>query len=370
MSLPGFYIDDLHIPVPIIQGGMGVGISLSGLAAAVASQGGVGVISAAMIGFKEPDVRTNHTEANLRALRREIRRARELSSGVIGVNILASLTDFEVMASCAMDEGVDLIISGGGLPRTLPGLVKPGQKTKLIPVVSSGRAAELLARMWVTRYNRVPDAFVVEGPLAGGHLGFKRSALDAPESRLDVLVKDVVEVAKKLKETHGRDVPVIAAGGIYSHQDILDMLAIGASGVQLGTRFVATHECDADLRFKQAYVDSTQDDIVIIDSPLGLPGRAIVSPFLNNVTAGNTSPTSCYSKCMASCGVENAPYCISLALISAQRGNFRAGFAFCGANAWKVDRIVSVAELMHELTTGETGGETAGGQASTEPADG
>ncbi|MFP5238440.1 MAG: NAD(P)H-dependent flavin oxidoreductase, partial [Acidobacteriota bacterium] len=225
MSLPGFYIDDLYIPVPIIQGGMGVGISLSGLAAAVAAEGGVGVISAAMIGFKEPDVRNNHTEANLRALRREIRRARELSSGVIGVNILASLTDFEAMASCAMDEGVDLIISGGGLPRTLPGLVKPGQKTKLIPVVSSGRAAELLARMWITRYNRVPDAFVVEGPLAGGHLGFKRSALDAPESRLEVLVKEVVEVAKKLKETHGRDVPVIAAGGIYTHQDILDMLA-------------------------------------------------------------------------------------------------------------------------------------------------
>lgn len=349
MRLPECIIDDLIVPVPIFQGGMGVGISLSGLASAVAAEGGVGTISAAMIGFGEPDVRTDHRQANIRALRREIRLAREKSSGVLAVNILASLTDFEDMALVALGEGVDLIISGGGMPRNLPALVKPGQKTKLVPVVSSGRAASLLARMWLSRYQRLPDAFVVEGPMAGGHLGFKPESLKSGDITLEAILADVLDVAEQLRKAHGRPIPVIAAGGIYTHQDIVRILAQGASAAQLGTRFVATHECDANIRFKEAYLAAKKDDIVIIQSPLGLPGRALDNAFLRQVAAGNKMPFSCFCHCLASCQVEKAPYCISLALISAQRGNLKAGFAFCGANAWRVDKIVSVAELMAEL---------------------
>lgn len=353
MSLQGFEIDGLFIPVPIVQGGMGVGISLSGLASAVANEGGVGVISAAMIGFREPDVSSNYREANIRALRKEIRLAREKTKGVLGVNIMASMTNFDDMVVCSLEEGVDIIISGGGMPRNLPAFVSPEHKTKLVPVVSSGRAAELLARIWKTRYDRLPDAFVVEGPLAGGHLGFSMEALDDESVTLENLVDDVLAVAEKLRETHGKKIPVIAAGGIHSHEDIKRMLARGASAVQMGTRFVATHECDADIRFKEAYVAAEKEDITIIKSPLGLPGRALRGSFLEDVAQGKRKPHSCYCHCLASCTVDKAPYCIGLALANAQRGRLKAGFAFCGANAWRIDKIVSVHELMRELTTGE-----------------
>ena len=253
MAFPSLSIGDLTAKMPIVQGGMGVGISLSGLASAVANQGGIGVIAGAMIGMKEPDVAKNPIEANLRALRQELTKAREKTQGIIGVNIMVALTTFSQMVRTAIENRADIIFSGAGLPLEMPKHLlqaceekKEEFKTKLVPIVSSARAATLIARKWLSRFDYLPDAFVVEGPKAGGHLGFKREEINDPNFALEVLVPQVVEAAKRLEDQKGRAVPVIAAGGIYTGEDIKKFLDLGASGVQMGTRFVATKECDAD----------------------------------------------------------------------------------------------------------------------------
>ena len=265
MAFPSLSIGDLTAKMPIVQGGMGVGISLSGLASAVANQGGIGVIAGAMIGMKEPDVAKNPIEANLRALRQELSKAREKTQGIIGVNIMVALTTFSQMVRTAIENRADIIFSGAGLPLEMPKHLlqaceekKEEFKTKLVPIVSSARAATLIARKWLSRFDYLPDAFVVEGPKAGGHLGFKREEIDDPNFALEVLVPQVVEAAKRLEDQKGRAVPVIAAGGIYTGADIKKFLDLGAAGVQMGTRFVATRECDADERYKQAYVNSSR----------------------------------------------------------------------------------------------------------------
>ena len=293
MAFPSLSIGDLTAKMPIVQGGMGVGISLSGLASAVANQGGIGVIAGAMIGMKEPDVAKNPIEANLRALRQELTKAREKTQGIIGVNIMVALTTFSQMVRTAIENRADIIFSGAGLPLEMPKHLlqaceekKEEFKTKLVPIVSSARAATLIARKWLSRFDYLPDAFVVEGPKAGGHLGFKREEINDPNFALEVLVPQVVEAAKRLEDQKGRAVPVIAAGGIYTGEDIKKFLDLGASGVQMGTRFVATKECDADDRFKQSYIAAREEDITIIKSPPGqqkalqmrLPLRAYLRP--------------------------------------------------------------------------------------------
>lgn len=260
MPFPSLQIGDLVAKIPIIQGGMGVGISLSSLASAVANEGGIGVISAAMIGMREPDVAKNPVEANVRALRSELHKARALSNGIIGVNIMVALTTFTQLVRTAIEERVDVIFSGAGLPLDMPRHFlevceqkKEQLKTKLVPIVSSGRGATVIAKKWLSRFGYLPDAFVVEGPKAGGHLGFKVNEIDDPAHALEVIVPEVVEAVKPFEDKHGRALPVIAAGGIYTGSDIRKFLELGASGVQMGTRFVATDECDADERFKQSY---------------------------------------------------------------------------------------------------------------------
>jgi nitronate monooxygenase len=351
MSLPELKIGDLTSRIPIIQGGMGIGVSLSGLASAVAEQGGIGVIAGAMTGISEPDASSDSAQADIRALKREIQAARSKTDGVLGVNIMVALNNYADLVRTSISEGIDVIFSGAGLPMDLPGYLTEGARTKLVPIVSSARAAALLCKKWFARYSYLPDAFVVEGPMAGGHLGFKEEDLDNPKFALENLVSDVLETVNQIGTTHGKPIPVIAAGGIYTGEDICRYLNMGVAGVQMGTRFVATHECDADKAFKQAYVDAKKEDLVVIKSPVGMPGRALRNPFINDVSSGKKKPFRCPYHCIKTCDPENSPYCISLALLCAKQGKLKNGFAFAGQNAYRVNEIVSVKELIDTLRT-------------------
>ncbi|MCE5196443.1 MAG: nitronate monooxygenase family protein [Negativicutes bacterium] len=348
-SGPSLTIGDLTVKLPIIQGGMGIGISLSGLASAVANQGGIGVISTAGIGMSEPDFNTNYLEANIRALRKEIKLARVLSKGVLGVNIMVASSNFADMVKTAIEEGIDLIFSGAGLPLTLPSFLTPSSKTKLAPIVSSARAVKLIAKFWVEKYNYSPSAVVVEGPKAGGHLGFKVEQLTDPNYQLEKILPEVIAETKKIAAQTGKTIPVIAAGGIYSGEDIARMFQLGAAGVQMATRFVTTEECDAAPEFKNAYLSCKAEDIGIIQSPVGMPGRAIINEFLQEVKAGAKIPFVCPFHCISTCNYQTSPYCISLALINAKKGRMQHGFVFAGANAYRSDKIVSVRELINSL---------------------
>lgn len=347
--MKSFTIGDLKIKIPVIQGGMGIGISLSGLAAAVANEGGVGVISAVGIGMLEKNYARDFINANIRALKREINVAREKTSGVIGVNIMVALTNFSDLVKTAIAEKADIIFSGAGLPLNLPSFLTKGSRTKLVPIVSSGRAAALICNKWKAVYNYLPDAIVVEGPKAGGHLGFKREQLDNPEYALEKLVPEVVSQVKPFEEKFNANIPVIAAGGIYSGSDIKKIMELGATGVQLGTRFVTTHECDASDGFKQTYINSIESDIEIIQSPVGMPGRAIRNEFINKINRGEKRPVKCPYKCLKTCDIEKTPYCIFAALMSAMKGNFFNGYAFAGSNAWRTSKIISVKETFDAL---------------------
>lgn len=349
MSFTSLRIGDLVSRIPIIQGGMGVGISMSGLASAVANEGGIGIIATAMIGIDEPDVSVNPVVANVRALKLEIRKARAMTKGIIGVNIMVALTHYAELVKASIEEAVDIIISGAGLPLDLPGYLIEGAKTKLVPIVSSARAAKLLCQKWLSKYNRLPDAFVVEGPKAGGHLGFKKEQINDSDYALEKLVKEVIETIGHIAAEHGTTIPVIAAGGIFTGEDIRKMLYLGAAGVQMGTRFVGTFECDAAFGFKKAYLDAKQEDLMIINSPVGLPGRALHNKFLDDVENGEKKPFRCPYQCIKTCDIEKSPYCIAMALAGARKGKFKNGFAFAGANAYKVNEIISVKDLIRSL---------------------
>ncbi|MEW5765185.1 MAG: NAD(P)H-dependent flavin oxidoreductase [Acidobacteriota bacterium] len=342
-------IGDWVATLPVIQGGMGVGISLSSLASAVADEGGVGTIAAVGIGMGEPDVYTNFIEANVRALKREIRKARERTRGLLAVNVMVAMTNYAQMVRAAVEEKIDLILSGAGLPLDLPKYLDSGCRTRLAPIVSSGRAATILCKRWLERFGRAPDAIVVEGPLAGGHLGFKPEDLTQPSNALEILVPEVVDAVRAFEDRAERPIPVVAAGGVYSGGDILKFERLGASGVQMATRFVTTHECDAAPAFKEAYLNAREGDIGIIQSPVGLPGRAIRNAFLDSVEAGEKSPFKCPYHCITTCDYKTAPYCIALALVNAQKGNLRSGFAFAGANAFRAQGILSVRQIVEAL---------------------
>ena len=352
-KMPALRIGDWEADIPIVQGGMGVGISLSGLSSAVANAGGIGVIATAGIGQFEPDWYTDSKEADIRALRKEIRKAKAKTSGIIGVNVMVALSDFDDLVQCSVDEGANVLFLGAGLPiglpKTLP-LDRLGElATKFVPIVSSARAAKIVFRSWQKRYNHVPDAVVVEGPLAGGHLGFKKEQIDNPDYALEKILPEVIAVVKPYEEQFNRNIPVIAAGGIFTGADIHKFIQLGVQGVQMGTRFVATHECDASMEFKKAYLNCKKEDIVIIDSPVGLPGRAIQDEFLERISSGVKETFKCPWKCLKSCDFKNVPYCIGLALTNAKKGDLENGFAFAGANAYLVDKIISVKELIETL---------------------
>jgi nitronate monooxygenase len=342
-------IGGLSIAVPVIQGGMGVGVSLSGLAAAVANEGGVGIISSAGLGLLYKDFSENFLEASIIGLKEEIHRAREKTLGVIGVNVMVAMTNFADMIKTSISEKVDIIMAGAGLPLNLPSFLKKDSITKLIPIVSSARATKIICEKWKTNYDYLPDAVIVEGPKAGGHLGFKEEQIRDKDYSLEKLVPEIVNELKPFEEKYNQSIPLIAAGGIYTGKDIHNILKLGASGVQMGTRFVTTDECDASTAFKQAYIDAGEKDIVIIKSPVGMPGRAILSNFLTKVKAGKKQPKKCPFKCIKTCDITKSPYCIAIALINAFKGNFENGFAFAGSNAFRATKISSVKEIFQSL---------------------
>lgn len=349
MNLKPLKLGDLTALMPIIQGGMGIGVSGSSLASAVAKAGGIGVISAVQIGFREEDFEYNSKEANIRALRKEIQRARTLSPhGILGVNIMVATEGFEDLVKTAVEENIDLIICGAGLPVSLPKFVKDS-KTKIAPIVSSGKGAAVISKLWIRKYNYVPDLIVVEGPKAGGHLGFSKEELfSGEEPDLASILKDVLKETGILEETHKKHIPVVAAGGIFTGEDIAKVIKLGADGVQMGTRFVATEECDAHINFKNAYISSSKDDVILVKSPVGMPGRAIRNKFTEFVGENTLPITKCYN-CLKPCNPANTPYCISKALINAVKGNVDEGLIFSGYNGYKVDRMYKVQELIDEL---------------------
>jgi nitronate monooxygenase len=263
-------IGNLAKAVPIIQGGMGVGISLSGLASAVANEGGVGVISSARLGLLYRDFSENYLEVSIHGLREEIRKAREKTLGVIGVNIMIAMTNFVDMVKTSISERADIIIAGAGLPLDLPSFLKRESKTKLVPIVSSARATRIIYEKWKANYDYLSDAVIVEGPKAGGHLGFKEEQIGGSDYSLEKLVPEIANELKAFKEKYKKPIPLIAAGGIYTGEDINNIMKLGASGVQMGTRLVTTHECDASQAFKQAYIDADEKTIEIIKSPVGM----------------------------------------------------------------------------------------------------
>jgi len=342
-------IGTLSIAVPVIQGGMGVGISLSGLAAAVANEGGVGVISSAGLGLLYRDFSENFLEASIFGLKEEIRKAREKTLGVIGVNVMVAMTNYVDMIKTAISEKIDIIIAGAGLPLDLPSFLKKGSITKLIPIVSSARATKIICEKWKANYDYLPDAIIVEGPKAGGHLGFKEEQIGDNDYSLEKLVPEIVNELKPFEEKYNQSIPLIAAGGIYTGEDIRNIFDLGASGVQMATRFVTTDECDASLAFKQAYIDAGEKDIEIIKSPVGMPGRAIFSNFIQKVRDGRKQPKKCPFKCIKTCDITKSPYCIIIALINALKGNFENGFAFAGSNAFRATKISSVKEIFQSL---------------------
>lgn len=348
--MKGIKLGDKESKYPIIQGGMGVGVSLHKLAGNVSKEGGIGVISTADIGYQEEDFNTNPLKANLRAIGTEIKKAREIAGEdkILAVNVMVALKNYADIVKECVKQKIDLIISGAGIPKDLPEYIK-GSKTKIAPIVSSLRCCKLIVKHWITKYNYAPDMIVIEGTEAGGHLGFKPEELEeGNKPKLEDITKDVVNYIKEVEKDTGKEIPVISAGGIWDKNDIEKFLGLGASGVQMATRFVATDECDASEEFKKAYVEASKENIKIIKSPVGMPGRALYNKFIKKVENEKSKITKCYG-CIKTCDVATTPYCITKALINAVKGNLDEGLIFVGSNVHKIEKIVLVHDLMQEL---------------------
>lgn len=344
----GIKIGEKTSKFPLIQGGMGVGISMHRLAGTVAKEGGIGIISTADIGYQEPDFAKSPHTANLRAIGKELSKAREIApNGILGFNVMVALSDYDDIVTECVAQQADLIISGAGLPMDLPKFVI-GTKTKIAPIVSSVRALNLLVRKWSTKYHYLPDMIVIEGPKAGGHLGYKKDDLDAPACSLEHTTLEILNTVKHLEAESGKKIPVIVAGGIFDHKDITHFLNLGASGVQMATRFAATEECDASLAYKMAYVNASDSDIEIIKSPVGMPGRALNNSFIQRTMLSKEPISHCYN-CIKTCHVKDAPYCITKALINAVEGDVENGLIFCGNSVGRIHEITTVSRLMQEL---------------------
>ncbi len=367
-TLKPLVIGDLVARNPVIQGGMGVGISLSSLAGAVAKSGGIGIISTAQIGFREPDFKKHPLEANLRAIGTEMIKAREIApDGIIGFNIMVATMNYASYVKKAVLAGADLIISGAGLPVGLPEYVAEAAeeagiklKTKIAPIVSTVKSAMVICKMWDRKYHQAPDLVVVEGPLAGGHLGFSKddlTRLGADTNDVDRTykreeyeeeIKGIIRLVKEYGDKYNKVIPVVTAGGIYTHEDVLHQIDLGANGVQVASKFVTTFECDAPMEYKQAYINAKKEDIVITKSPVGMPGRAIVNPFLDGVGKIPFRLEHCY-QCLEKCDRTTIPYCITKALVDSAEGRTEEGLLFCGSNAHRAEKLVTVDEVMKEL---------------------
>ncbi|MBS5509997.1 MAG: nitronate monooxygenase [Clostridium sp.] len=372
ISLKPLKIGNLVAKYPVIQGGMGVGVSLSSLAGAVAKAGGIGIISTAQIGFKDQDFGKNPMAANLRAIHSELKKAREKApQGILGFNIMVATKEYASYVKEAVKAGADVIISGAGLPIDMPKFVaeaenenggseKKERRTMIAPIVSSVKSALVICRMWDRKYHTAPDFVVVEGPCAGGHLGFSREQLTElgadtdhvaetfDEPAYDKEIRGIIETVKSFAEKYKKHIPVITAGGIFDHKDVLHQFALGAEGVQAATRFVTTEECDADIAYKEAYINAKEEDIVIVKSPVGMPGRAIKNKFLERVAQGPVKVERCF-RCLEHCNPAETPYCITKALINAAEGKIDEALLFCGSNAYRCEKIETVPEVMAAL---------------------
>lgn len=347
MEIPKLHIGSMTAEIPIVQGGMGVRVSLSSLVSAVANQGGIGTITS--MGLGDLDSLSDEYERTSReALVNEIHKAKSKTDGQLAVNVMGVLSNADDLIKVSIEEGIKMIVFGAGLPTKLPALVDD-PSVNLVPIISSARVTELILKTWDKRYERIADGLILEGPLAGGHLGFSKEQLQNLEDyTIEKILPQVLETIKPYEDKYGKKVPVIAAGGIYTGKDIARVLSLGASGVQMGTRFVCTKECDVSESFKQAYLDAKKEDIVIIDSPVGMPGRAIRNKFLKDVEIGAIKIT-CPYRCLTACKVKTARYCIGRALLNSCVGDVDHGLIFCGQNAYRIEKIVTVKELIDEL---------------------
>lgn len=372
IGLKPLKIGNLVAKHPVIQGGMGVGVSLSSLAGAVAKAGGIGIISTAQIGFKDQDFGKNPMAANLRAIHSELKKAREKApQGILGFNIMVATKEYASYVKEAVKAGADVIISGAGLPIDMPKFVaeaenenggseKKERRTMIAPIVSSVKSALVICRMWDRKYHTAPDFVVVEGPCAGGHLGFSREQLTElgadtdhvaetfDEPAYDKEIRGIIGTVKSFAEKYKKHIPVITAGGIFDHKDVLHQFALGAEGIQAATRFVTTEECDADIAYKEAYINAKEEDIVIVKSPVGMPGRAIKNKFLERVAQGPVKVERCF-RCLEHCNPATTPYCITKALINAAEGRIDEALLFCGSNAYRCEKIETVPEVMAAL---------------------
>jgi nitronate monooxygenase len=349
MIMKPLIIGNIKAKYPIIQGGMGVGVSRWRLAGTVAREGGIGIISTAQIGYDEPEFDKDQILTNLKAIRKHINMAKEIAEGgIVGVNIMVATKQYESYVKAACEAKADVIISGAGLPITLPELTR-GYDIKIAPIVSSLRAASVILKMWDRKYNRTADFIVIEGPKAGGHLGFTRDQIESMNGAdFDTIVKDIIEYIKEYEDKYHKDIPVIVAGGIYDQNDIKHVMSLGADGVQISTRFVVTKECDASDEFKQAYLNANKEDIVVVTSPVGMPGRAIMTSFIQRTKEAKIPVDKCF-KCLQHCDPLDTPYCITKALINSVRGNIDEGLVFCGENAYKLRKMTTVKEIFEEL---------------------
>lgn len=357
MQIKPLKMGKIEARLPIIQGGMGVGISLGRLAGTVAKEGGIGLISAAQIGYRQPDFDQNTREANLRAMQKEYDKARAIApNGVIGFNIMVAMKGYEDYVKAAIETGADIIVSGAGLPTTLPKLADKSE-IKLAPIVSTAKSAKVILKYWQKKYQRMPDLLVIEGPCAGGHLGFTREQLDEyfpeqpdlPKASYDAQVREILSIVKEYEDACQCKIPTALAGGIENRAQADHAFSLGVDAIQVASRFVPTEECDADIRYKEAYLNAAKEDIILVKSPVGMPGRALKNPFMERVRSGEQIPHGPCRHCLQNCNPAKTPYCITEALIHAVKGEVEEGLLFCGAYAYKAERIETVREVIDSL---------------------
>lgn len=363
MSFKSIKIGKHIIEKPIVQGGMGVGISWDQLAGNVSKEGGLGVISAVGTGYYEDKAYSKKlvsgrplSEANFyspEALDKIIKNARKICGDKpLAVNILYAMSDYGRVVKDACESGANIIITGAGLPTNMPEFTEGFADVALVPIVSSAKALKIICKRWQKRYDKLPDAIVVEGPKSGGHQGFTYEQCKLDENQLENIVGPVVEEAKKWG-----NIPVIAAGGVWNKDDIELMLSLGASGVQMGTRFIGTYECDAHENFKNVLINSKKEDIQLMASPVGYPAQGVVTNLTHLIEKRDAPAIKCISNCVAPCNrgeeAKAVGFCIADRLSDAYQGNLETGLFFSGTNGYRLDKLISVKELMDKLIQGE-----------------
>ena len=363
MSFESLKIGKYTIPKPIVQGGMGVGISWDQLAGTVSNEGGLGVISAVGTGYYNNKAYSKKlvadrplSEANFyskEGFEAIIKNARKICGDKpLAANILYAINDYGRVVRDACEAGINIIITGAGLPTNMPEFTEGYPDVALVPIVSSAKALKIICKRWKQRYNRIPDAVVLEGPKSGGHQGFTYEQCKMEENQLENLVAPVVAEAALWG-----DIPVIAAGGVWDKNDIEEMMALGAKGVQMGTRFIGTYECDAHANLKKVLLDAKKEDIQLMASPVGYPAQGVVTNLTRLVEKREGPAIKCISNCVAPCNrgeeAKVVGFCIADRLSDAYEGNLETGLFFSGTNGYKLDKIISVKELLEKLTEGE-----------------